>query len=318
MIDLVKRAKERYKAELMRNPIVIGVGVGTYELNDDGDDEPCIKVYVKNTGDVAQLPADQQIPDTVKLDDGRDCKVIIQELGEVHFTACPDSAFGATYRPSKGGAILSHVSAQYSGTYGAVLTDNTDGGKVVLSAGHVLANFNNAQEGDKIVQTSAPCGGTSPADDFATLKRHIPLNLNDGDVNLVDAGICDPIVNSEAKRGSFCGPIKVKKQGAVGLLYAAGNAFTVINPMQTVLDLLDCSLPVGGVWPASIGLGIHACGAHTGYMATTVTDINVDITVNYGNGFVTFENQIIAPRNVGDAALGDSGAVFYTTQKVFG
>jgi hypothetical protein len=185
------------------------------------------------------------------------------------------------------------------------------GKKVILGASHVLANFNTASIGDAIVQPSTQQGGTVTRDAIGTLYRFVTLGLNAGDVNRADAALVMPSTSKSIRDRSFCSPIQVTRQGAIGLVYAASSAITVINPVQFVEDELKVSFPKKAT--ATVGMSIHMCGAYGGYQVTQVAYMNADIWVNYNGNQIMWEDQIVAPA-VGTS--GDSGSVFYTTFNV--
>jgi hypothetical protein len=303
-VERIKKAKDANRAAILAIPGVIGVGIGIKFKGGKPTTELSLQVFVttKNANAAVKVPA------TYTTDDGTVISTDVIELGEVKFTG-----FTGTYRPAKPGAAMSNVASTMTGTFGAVVTDNTDGQKVILSASHTLANFNAAALGSKILQTSGQYGGTSPANDYGTLKRFVPLNLGAGGINQVDAAICAPSSTGSTwmSSTSFCSPIKVTKQCAVGLLYAAGTAYTIVNPIQAVQTELNITVPK--TTQASLNMSVHFCSAYTGYVATQVTSIAADVYVNYQGNMILWEDQILLPNSIANAGLGDSGAVVYTT-----
>jgi hypothetical protein len=303
-IERIKKTKDANRAAILAIPGVIGCGIGIKFKNGKPTTELSLQVFVtaKNPNAAVKVPA------SYTNDDGTVISTDVIELGEVKFTG-----FTGTYRPAKPGAAMSNVSSAYAGTFGAVVTDNTDGQTVILSASHTLANFNNAAIGSKILQTSTQYGGSSPANDYATLKRFVPLNLGAGGINSVDAAICTPnsTSNNWVSSTSFCSPIKVTKQCAVGLLYAAGSAYTIVNPIQAVQTELNITVPK--TTQASLNMSVHFCSAYTGYVSTQVTSIMADVYVSYQGQLILWEDQILLPTSIANAAAGDSGAVVYTT-----
>lgn len=310
MVQEIKEVKESVKDKLGKIPGVVAVSVGYKTKKGNPTNQLSIRVFVEKKKAKGKLKKAHVIPSSYKTKDGKKIPVDVVEMGSaVKFTA---GVYTDTYRPAKPGACLGHVNSQYSGTYGAVVIDNKDGKKSILSCSHVLANFNDAKVGDKILQTAPQYGGSSPDQDFATLKRFIPLNLANGDHNLVDAAIAKPNVNREAKRAPFSRSINVRKQCAVGMLWSAGAVFTVLNPIDTVLSMMDVRFPVTKTALPQIGMQIHGDTAYTGYLPTHITDIHATVYVSFGSGLIAFDDQIMAPGGIGEAIFGDSGAVFYT------
>lgn len=303
-IERIKNVKDANRAAILAIPGVVGTAVGIKFVGGKPTTELSLQVFVTTKSGTAAV----KVPSTYTAADGTVIKTDVIELGAVGFTG-----FTGTYRPAKPGAAISHASSAGTGSFGAVVTDNTDGQSVILSASHTMANFNNAAIGDKIIQTSVQYGGSSPNSNYATLKRFVPLNLGIGGINHVDAAIATP--NSQSSQwmnsNSFCSPIRVSKQCAVGLLYAAGSAYTIVNPIQNVMTELNVTVPK--TTQASLNMSVHFCSAYTGYVSTTVTSVHADVYVSYQGNLILWEDQILLPNGIANAASGDSGAVVYTT-----
>jgi hypothetical protein len=274
----------------MKTKGVSGVGIAH---NKKG--EEILQIYV------AKKEHGKGLPSSYKLDDDSTVEVEVIEVGEIVFTG-----FTGKYRPAQPGAVIGNPNAPYDGTFGAVVKDNLTGNDVILGASHVMANFNQAEIGDPIIQPSSKNGGTVATDTVGTLLRFVNLNLTHLGVNRSDAAIATPTVSIRDR--SFCSPIKTTKQSAVGLVYAASSAITVINPAAFVEA--DLNVSFNKKKTATVGMSIHMCGAYSGYQQTNVQAVNVDIWVNYMGNQIMWDDQIIAPP-VGTA--GDSGSVFYTT-----
>lgn len=304
-----KAEKDKIRERLAKIPGVVGVGAGVKLKAGEKTDVICITVYVKAKRAKGDLGSDNMIPDSIKLSDGTVVITDVIEAGELSFYG-----FTGKYRPVHPGAVISHPNAQYPGTYGAKITDNTDGKKVMLSANHSVANFGAANIGDDIWQPGPQHGGDSSCA-IGTLKRYVPIDQAPGGENLVDAAIVKPNVQKDVKGRPFCNQIKKNKQGIVGMLMGGSAGITIINDISHVLTLLNCSAP--RVTAATVGMSIHKCGAATGYTSTTVHSIDTDLLLQMPSGnAVWFRDQIITAGGISDAAAGDSGAVFYTTFNV--
>ncbi|MEU0009364.1 hypothetical protein ABZ079_35335 [Streptomyces sp. NPDC006314] len=93
-------------------------------------------------------------------------------------------------RPAPGGISVHRTptSRPTSGTLGCLATgrsDPRDKRTLLLGCNHVLANNNNAQLGDVIIQPGGRDGGSSPQDLIAVLERFVELKF-DGSINSVD------------------------------------------------------------------------------------------------------------------------------------
>jgi hypothetical protein len=277
-------------------PNFVGIGFGTHK------DDYVIRVYVKEMGKGS-------FPNSFTLPSGQTVKVEYMAVGTIKPTG-----FLGRYRPAQPGAVLGAAGGAYSGTFGALVTDNTDGKKVILSANHVLANWSTLPVGTSILQPGPGNGGTD-ADSIGTLKRSVVPDFNPFGVNYVDAAIADRSSTSIATATPFCSSVKPTKQGAVGMVWAASPFITILSPIDPICTLLNVSVPKKKV--ATPGMSIHACTAKTGYKATTVYDVMVDLLLTAENGNdVWFMDQITCQGGILDGLGGDSGAMFYTTFNV--
>jgi hypothetical protein len=168
-INEVIQAQQVYQNDLLVKPNVVGVAVGP--KNSVG--ELSVVVLVQQKLPFAALSADSMVPREV---DGVRTDVV--EIGYVRAYANPRDRF----RPNiPAGISLGHYKIT-AGTLGVMVTDKRTGAKLILSNNHVLANSNDAQIGDPIIQPGPTDGGINPADVIATLERYIPLRYdNDPD-----------------------------------------------------------------------------------------------------------------------------------------
>ncbi|GAG12417.1 unnamed protein product, partial [marine sediment metagenome] len=176
----------------------------------------------------------------------------------------------------------------------------------ILSNNHVLANSNDAQIGDMILQPGSADGGTYPADMFAALYDFVPINFNQ------DAPTCS-ITKSIAKLGNAAAR-------AIGSAHRldAFQVSTMPNYVDAALacpldpqDLDDEIIGVGKVIGMMVNpkLGEKVCksGRTTGYTNGEITLLDLTVSVNYGGGKVaTFMDQI-GTTNM--SAPGDSGSL---------
>lgn len=301
-----KSEKKKIRKSLANLHGVVGVGFGLQEKNGKRTGQRVVRVYVEQKAAPGDLGKGNLVPKFVRLSDGTKVPTDVVAVGKIEFRG-----YTGKYRPSKPGAVVGHFQGNFAGTLGAVATDNTDGKKVFISASHVLANENLGSPGDNILQPASQYGGVNPADKIGTLKRFVPLQFGPGGVNFVDAAIAKPTPGSGVKARPFCSPVNHKKQGAVGLLFAGSPVITIINPMDRVVADLDVTLR-GPMHQAALGMDIHACTAVSGYIQTTVTDIHVDLTMNFNGNPVLWKDQIITAGGIANSSAGDSGAVFYT------
>lgn len=174
-------------------------------------------------------------------------------------------------RPAFPGISIGHFQVT-AGTFGCVVGDDF-GSFFILSNNHVLANSNNCNIGDVILQPGMLDGGHSPNDEIASLFDFIPIDRYG--INAVDAAIATPVSSYHIK-----------------------STLPVIGRIR-------------GVGNPRIGMRVAKFGRTTGYTTGTITTRGVDIKVNFGGTLIEFEDQLEIVGNNGTAfsSGGDSGSV---------
>ncbi|HSM58237.1 MAG TPA: hypothetical protein VK879_18935, partial [Candidatus Sulfomarinibacteraceae bacterium] len=170
----------------------------------------------------------------------------------------------------------------------------------------VLANSNDAQAGDPVLQPGGADGGNVPGDVIADLLRFVPIQFNAApptcSIASAVAGVLSALavlVGSKHRLRTY----QVNQQ-ASNLVDAA-----VARPMQDEL-VRDEILQIGevaGTRPAALGMAVRKSGRTTGFTEGTITVLEATVNVNFGVGRVArFENQIVStPMSEG----GDSGSL---------
>jgi hypothetical protein len=277
------------------------VGTALGDAAEEGySGEHCIKVYVTKLND-SHKHGHHTFADGTKV------KLKYVEVGEIIPTG-----FMGRYRPVQPGAVFGAVGSALDGTIGAVLTDNTDGKKVLLGTAHVLANWNTLPVGTPVLQPGTNTGGNPATDQIGTLKRAVPIDFTQLGINYVDAAIVAPTTTKVSSSIPFCSSVKPTKQGAIGMIWAASNYITIVSPISNISALLNVSVPKQKV--ATPGMSVHGCAAFSGYVTTTVYDVMVDLLLSTGQGTSAwFLDQITCPGGFAMSLQGDSGTMLYTT-----
>ena len=184
-------------------------------------------------------------------------------------------------RPVRGGFSIGH----YKVTAGTTATACYDLSALpgipqqfyLLSNNHVLANTNNANMGDPILQPGAYDGGKYPRDMIGRLSRFIPIKFKTSSAaprNYVDAAIAEVPFHLANREVYWLGYVKD--------LYAAPK----------------------------IGDIVQKVGRTTNFTTGKVQSVNATVDVNYGGGRVArFAHQILTTRM---SAGGDSGSIVTT------
>ena len=157
-------AADRYTAALMRNPNIVGTGVG---LNEDG--KPSVRLFLVSEH-VRGLP-----------DHLDDVPVSTAVTGQFHVRQADPTSRA---RPAPMGFSVGHPDIT-AGTLGARVTDGTS--VFILSNNHVLANSNDATIGDSALQPGAFDGGSEPDDVIGTLYDFEEISFSED--NVMDAAI---------------------------------------------------------------------------------------------------------------------------------
>lgn len=184
-------------------------------------------------------------------------------------------------RPVRGGFSVGHYKVT-AGTMATACYNLADFPGVpqqfyILSNNHVLANTNNANMGDPILQPGAYDGGTYPRDMIGRLSRFIPIRFKTSRTaprNYVDAAIAEVPFHIANREIYWIGYVKD--------LYAAPK----------------------------IGDIVQKVGRTTNFTTGRVKSVNATVDVNYGGGRVArFAHQILTTRM---SAGGDSGSLVTT------
>lgn len=300
---LARASRLRGLADPGRDPNVIGSGFGQRTVDGQGTGEPALVVYVARKIPEQFLPLSRLLPRRIYV--GREAlEVDVVETGPFY-----PFSFTARERPAPNGISIAHIDVT-AGTLGSLVRDNTDGSVCILSNNHVLADENAATLGDVIVQPGPFDGGTTPADDIATLKRFV--SLDPAGSNVVDAAIGHPDdpadVIDQVKDNLI--PVATLGHPAVGLLFAGSCNRTLMNPIDDVLRRLDISFLAAGdvTVVAEVGMNVEKVGRTTEYTTSTITEIDVSTVVNYDMGPVRFVRQIATAWM---SQGGDSGSLVY-------
>jgi hypothetical protein len=303
---LVAGLKARYWESMRRDTNLVAAAFGRRIADGQITDDPALVFYVMKKIPSRFLPTSRLLPRKMYV--GGDCvEVDVIETGPMY----PHS-FTARERPAPSGISIGPPqigTTIASGTLGCLVTDLTDKSLCILSNNHVIANENAANIGDPIVQPGSFDGGTDPADEIAKLKRFVTINSSG---NTVDCAIAQvnasdaPLVIDQMKNNLM--PTPNPNHQAIGLLFAGGCSRTLMNPISNVLSALNIQFTAGAGsnTAAQIGMNVEKVGRTTEYTTSTITEIDVSVTIAYNFGNASFDHQI-ATGNMDSA--GDSGSI---------
>ncbi len=294
--DEIKQVKEASKDNLLAMQNVVGVGIGYQIKGGEQTGNYAIVVMVSR-----KLPLPALAPNTIlpKNVDGVTIDVI--EVGELRAL----QARTDRWRPAPGGISIGHYKIT-AGTFGAIVRDRNSGERLILSNNHVIANSNDADPGDQILQPGPIDGGSPDVDTIAHLDRFCPIEF------ATEPGICD-IADTYASLGNAIAGLLGSKHRvntqqsdpqAVNLVDAA-----VAKPVNDS-DVLDEILEIGtieGSEEGLLGMSVRKSGRTTSFTTSQINLINATVDVNYGSGSTArFDNQLVSgPMSQG----GDSGSL---------
>ena len=206
------------------------------------------------------------------------------------------------FRPAPGGVSIGHF-AITAGTLGTRVYDSNNR-RLILSNNHVLANSNNGQLGDAILQPGSYDGGGAE-DQIAELLRFIPIKFESVQKQSVLSSTLANIANFILQL--MDDPCRLREEcpdGGVNVIDAALAG--PINDADLSDEVLDIGV-VSGIMEAEIGMQVRKSGRTTGLSFGEVQIIDAVVKVGYGGGrMATFERQIITS-NISEG--GDSGSL---------
>jgi len=216
-------------------------------------------------------------------------------------------------RPAPGGVSIGHYNIT-AGTLGVVVNQN--GKRLILSNNHVLANSNEGEIGDTILQPGPHDGGTINNDRIGSLYDYVPINFVDV------PGSC-AVSNAVAKTLNFIWALtgrNTRFQTYASTPWKVDQLWNVVDCALALPDkdedVSDEVLQIGT--PQRFGrvvIGEKVCktGRTTEYTEGVVQAVDAMISVGYGVGKqAIFEDQILTSNMLKG---GDSGSVLFAIDK---
>ena len=294
--EQLRRVKESHKEAILAKLNVVGVGTGFKVTGKETTDELCVVVMVRNKLPEAGLPPSALVPSVI---DGVSTDVI--QVGDLRAL----QARTEPWRPAPGGVSIGHYRIT-AGTFGCTVRDRATGARMILSNNHVLANSNEAEMGDPILQPGPADGGSAPDDTIAYLERFCTIEFG---TSPPTCPVALGAVNAANALARFVGSRHRLK--AFQSDPAASNVVdaAVARPVDDA-DILDEILAIGvieGTRPASFGMSVRKSGRSTELSTGLVAVLNATVLINYGPDQMTrFEDQIVTSAM---CQGGDSGSL---------
>jgi len=283
----------RKEAEyLLEDPNIVGVGIGWKRARGCVYETPTIIVSV-----VEKVAPRFCVEDRIPLIIGN-WPTDVVETGRFHALERTDR-----WRPAPGGVSVGHLLIT-AGTLGCLVRQGDEW--FILSNNHVLANMNNAEIGDEILQPGKADGGTVPTDVIATLEDFVPVKF------ILDQLPDCPTATGVAKIANwlarFVGSkhrVRAYQDDPLAFNLVDAAIARPINSDDVVRDVLGIQTPTGH---REIGLGeaVVKSGRTTGVTHGVVTQVDATLQVMYGTNIAVFEQQIVCDAKCGG---GDSGSI---------
>jgi len=285
---------------LLARENVIATGVGYKVTDGRRTPTPAIVCSVTRKVPSASLSSAALVPRAI---DGTETDVV--ETGRIRALQPPTGRF----RPAPGGVSIGHRDIT-AGTLGCLVRRN--GETFILSNNHVLANSNDAQVGDAILQPGPVDGGTIATDHIANLEAFVPIDYAVPEPPS-DCGVAAGVIrflNAVCRLiGSQTRYRSVSIQQTTNLVDAA-----IARPLVPE-DVKDEILGIGviqGTVPGTLGLSVKKSGRTTGVTTGEILQIDVTVDVQYGAGRVArFTDQLVAGAM---SQGGDSGSAVLDEQ----
>lgn len=205
-------------------------------------------------------------------------------------------------RPTPGGCSIGHYQIT-AGTLGCWV--KKAGKWMILSNNHVLANCNEAEIGDPILQPGVYDGGELDKDELAKLYDFV-------EISMLEPSLC-PVAGVIVRAINFLYRVFLRKTRFTAYVPSEPNlvdcAIAKPNSKDDVLnEILECESPVGVTEPL-IGMKVKKSGRTTGLTHGEISQIDVVVSVDIGDGKTALFIDQFAIEGEGISAGGDSGSV---------
>lgn len=293
--------KKQYQFELLRKKNVIGVGIGYKATGGKITDELSLVSLVQNKVDSAELSTADLVP--------REIQGVITDVVQIGKVVAY-KARTDRWRPAPPGVSIGHYHIT-AGTFGTVVRDVATGQRLILSNNHVLANSNEANIGDPILQPGPADGGRAPQDRIADLERFVPIQMDNGnggdDPTCGIAQFTTSLLNTFAQITGSAHRIQAKRISTAASPNLVDAAVAKPTDDSVITDEIIDIGKVNTVAEAELNMEVTKSGRTTGTTEGQITTLNAIIQVGYGGNLVaTFEDQILTTDM---SEPGDSGSL---------
>ncbi len=297
-LTTIRDTLKRNRDQLLKRSNVIATGVGCKITGGQKTKTLSLICSVAEKVAASQLSSRDIVPTTLE-----DAPTDVVQTGIIRAL---QSTTGR-HRPAPGGVSIGHRDIT-AGTLGCLV--QKEGRIFILSNNHVLANSNQAEIGDPILQPGPYDGGSYPDDRIAVLEDFVPINIIGLPSECRIANGIAGVLNALAKLlGTRVRMRAINQQAPENLVDAA-----VARPIKAE-DVIEQILQIGtiqGSAKGELGMAIKKSGRTTELTAGIIEQVDVSVNVQYGKGQIAmFTDQLMAGAmsqggDSGSAVLDDS------------
>lgn len=304
-IDTVRDLISEVRKDLFKKPNVVAIGVGYKVTMGRKTKDLSIICSVEAKKAKKSLTSRELIPTHIQ-----NIPLDVHPMGVLRALQSPDPK--KRHRPAPGGSSIGHKLIT-AGTLGCLV--KKDGKVYILSNNHVLANSNDADVDDPLLQPGPSDGGKYPEDHIANLSDFVPIEFEEllgaCPISTHVAGVLNHITTT---LGHATILQAVKKEGVENLADCA-----IAEPLKEddVINEIIGNVKIEGIEEGALDMPVKKSGRTTGVTTGTIEQIDVTARVTYGAHKVgVFVDQFMAsPMSEG----GDSGsAVVNNDNKIVG
>jgi hypothetical protein len=299
LVAQAKRVKDVHVLDLLSKRNVVGVGLGYKVSEGVSTGELSLIISVTHKADASALAAEDLVP---KLLGG--VKTDVVETGKFRaLDAGPREKWRPVVPP---GVSVGHYRVT-AGTFGCLVRRGDE--VLLLSNNHVLADVNEGQPGDAILQPSVADGGAAD-DRIATLADYVPIDFGSSAADCPFVDLLAKSLNYVAGAlGSSHQIQAVKKTPGVNRVDVALARPLSLDGVSN--EILHIGAPAG-VNEAALSMDVQKSGRTTGYTTGKITQLDATVRIDYEGPSALFSGQIIAsPMSQG----GDSGSAMLDMDK---
>lgn len=299
--------KEKYTENIMKKANVTGIGIGFKETRGKKTDQLSIVVLVEKKLPVTALRKEDVVQE--KLDGIPTDVVEVGRFEALDVSTANDRM--KKWRPAPGGVSIGHYQIT-AGTLGVTVIDKKTGEELILSNNHVLADCNEGQIGDAILQPG-PFDGGITSDAIAELCRFVPLEFSlvipTSEIAVKSAGINSIFTGSGPHHRML--PVRTsEKENTVDAAVALPERRCIVDDKILEIGVLE------GILQAELDMAVEKSGRTTGHTTGIVKTMDVTVTVYYGDLIsALFSHQILADIV---SKSGDSGSVVVSEKSAVG